>query len=466
MFKSILIFINIIGFLIFTILNVNDIVSSHKILKDGQPLETPAKIPNNQDIEVKIIIEKNDFSGPGRLKLDLSNAEGIVVKEKVNDGSSFTFKNNEALFIWYDLPNEKNIEITYVINANENTDGMKKIKGDFSFINDNERKQLNLDDLIFEVHSKIKTNESENMISNNKASVKPMRIIEKVNDGYLVTINTEIKNHKGFARIKDKLPLKASAKAIETDGAVFKNVDGYAKFIWSEIPKSKEKITVKYLLANKTSLDTSFILYGVYSSEKLISEGFNNGIPIDSTTYSPTSESFVDESIADNINNENIIIEKKAGDKEENDIKNDQIKDDEIVKEKIVSEKSFEKLTDKKLKNIKIKNKVKTVVKNVITSQKINNNIQYKVQILAGHQIVSSQYLAKKFNFKESYDIESHLGWIKYTVGSHSEYKDARDARNKISKKDFPGPFVSAYNYGERISVQEALIVSKQNWIP
>ena len=61
------------------------------------------------------------------------------------------------------------------------------------------------------------------MISNNKASVKPVRIIEKVNDGYLVTINTEIKNHKGFARIKDKLPLNSSAKAIETDGAVFKN---------------------------------------------------------------------------------------------------------------------------------------------------------------------------------------------------------------------------------------------------
>ena len=156
MFKSILIFINIIGFLIFTILNVNDIVSSHKILKDGQPLETQQKIPKNQDTEVKIIIDKNDFSGPGRLKLDLSNAEGIIVKEKVNDGSSFTFKNNEALFIWYDLPNEKNIEITYVINANENADGIKKIKGDFSFINDNERKQLNLDDLIFEVDSKIK----------------------------------------------------------------------------------------------------------------------------------------------------------------------------------------------------------------------------------------------------------------------------------------------------------------------
>ena len=138
------------------------------------------------------------------------------------------------------------------------------------------------------------------MISNNKASVKAVRIIEKVNDGYLVTINTEIKNHKGFARIKDQLPLNASAKSIETDGAVFKNIDGYAKFIWSEIPNSKEKITVKYLLANNPSLDTSFTLYGVYSSEKLISEGFNNGIPIDTTTYNPISESFVDELITEN----------------------------------------------------------------------------------------------------------------------------------------------------------------------
>ena len=157
MFKSILIFIHIIGFLIFTFLNVNDIVSSHKILLNGQPAEIPVKISSNLDTEVKIIIEKNNFSGPGRLKLDLSNAEGIIVKEKVNDGSSFTFKNKEALFIWYDLPNEKNIEITYIINANENANGMKKIKGEFSFINENERKQLNLDDLIFEVDSKIKT---------------------------------------------------------------------------------------------------------------------------------------------------------------------------------------------------------------------------------------------------------------------------------------------------------------------
>ena len=58
------------------------------------------------------------------------------------------------------------------------------------------------------------------------------------------------------------------------------------------------------------------------------------------------------------------------------------------------------------------------------------------------------------------------MGWIKYTVGNHSEYKKARDSRNELNNHEFPGPFVSAYNYGERISVQEALILSKQSWIP
>jgi hypothetical protein len=30
----------------------------------------------------------------------------------------------------------------------------------------------------------------------------------------------------------------------------------------------------------------------------------------------------------------------------------------------------------------------------------------------------------------------------------------------------FPGPFVTAYLRNERITVQEALLLSKQNWIP
>ena len=97
MSKAILIFINIIGFILFTILNINDVVITHT---------APKEIAIGQEVEVNLIINKNNFSGPGRLKLDLSQADGITVKENMSDGSSFTFKENEVLFIWYDLPSE------------------------------------------------------------------------------------------------------------------------------------------------------------------------------------------------------------------------------------------------------------------------------------------------------------------------------------------------------------------------
>ena len=77
MYKAILIFINIIGFLLFTILNINDVVITHT---------APKEIAIGQEVEVNLIINKNNFSGPGRLRLDLSQADGITVKENMSDG--------------------------------------------------------------------------------------------------------------------------------------------------------------------------------------------------------------------------------------------------------------------------------------------------------------------------------------------------------------------------------------------
>ena len=104
--------------------------------------------------------------------------------------------------------------------------------------------------------------------------------------------------------------------------------------------------------------------------------------------------------------------------------------------------------------------------KNIISTKKVNNNVEYKVQILAGHRIISEKQVSNQFNYNGEYALETHDGWIKYTVGSNSRYSGARDSRNELKIYNFPGPFVTAYNYGERISVQEALILTSQNWVP
>ena len=37
-----------------------------------------------------------------------------------------------------------------------------------------------------------------------------------------------------------------TAEAIETAGSIFKNADGYAKFIWTNLPDSNSEMIVKY----------------------------------------------------------------------------------------------------------------------------------------------------------------------------------------------------------------------------
>ena len=470
MSKAILIFINIIGFLIYTILNINDVSITHT---------APKEIPIGQEVEVNLIINKNDFSGPGRLRLNLTQAEGIIVKENMSDGSSFTFKENEVLFIWYDLPSEKNIVITYTIIAEENISGMKKISGDFSFINENERKQLELPDLIFKVNPELIADQT---VKENNSTTRSVRSIEKLEEDYIITVKTSIDNHKGFARIKEELPTNFTAEAIETAGSVFKNTDGYAKFIWANLPDSNSKIIIKYKISNNKGLDTNFTISGVYSSEKLISEGYNSGIEIPQTKYIPfkeISENLEIDSVTINTNIEDEIkidtsLELANTNKknvvEDINTSNDNEKiTNEIIPEKVVKTNYVTEKTEvKELNEVNKKEVIKEekVLENIISPKRANNNIDYKVQILAGHRIITNKQVHNQFNYQGEYSLETHNGWIKYTVGTNSEYIKARDSRNELNNFNFPGPFVTAYNYGERISVQEALILTSQNWVP
>ena len=94
--------------------------------------------------------------------------------------------------------------------------------------------------------------------------------------------------------------------------------------------------------------------------------------------------------------------------------------------------------------------------------------IVYKVQITAAHREVGRAYFAQRHRYTGDFSIERHEGWIKYVTGSFKDYKGARDQRVAFVQAghNFPGPFVTAYNDGQRITVQEALIISKQQWMP
>jgi cell division septation protein DedD len=91
-------------------------------------------------------------------------------------------------------------------------------------------------------------------------------------------------------------------------------------------------------------------------------------------------------------------------------------------------------------------------------------SVSYKVQIAALQNAVNANILATRYGINEKINTEMADGFTKYTVGDHTEYKSARDSREVVKNKGVTGPFVTAYNSGKRITVQEALMISSQKW--
>jgi hypothetical protein len=93
--------------------------------------------------------------------------------------------------------------------------------------------------------------------------------------------------------------------------------------------------------------------------------------------------------------------------------------------------------------------------------------IRYGVQIAAGHKRVNIPLTFK--NYRLTYDVkrEEHEGWYKYIIGTFGKYRDARDCRVHLSNTTaIKDAFVTAYNNGKRITVQEALMALNEKWIP
>lgn len=94
-------------------------------------------------------------------------------------------------------------------------------------------------------------------------------------------------------------------------------------------------------------------------------------------------------------------------------------------------------------------------------------DVAFRIQILATHAAVGSEAVKRIYAYPGEVRHEQHEAWHKYTTGYHTTYRAARDNRVDLnSNHAFPGPFVTAYRNGQRITVQEALLVTKQNWIP
>ncbi len=512
MIKNFLLLFNLIVLLVFNVIVTIDLTVTPNI---------PAQVEAGTEFTFELKIFKGNISGFAKVQQDLP--EGFTATEMDSKGASFTFSENKVKLIWMSLPAEEEFMVTFKVSVAPGISGEKIVGGKFSYLENNERKSYDIPQKTIMVGSgataqtqtqeqpQTQTSEqpqtqtqeqpqtqtqeqaqtqtqeqpqtqtqeqqpqeqarmAETQTTQAQSASGNVRTVTQDGDKYKVEITLQNTGITGFAKAQDILPAGVRAEEGTTNNAVFSFVSGKAKFVWMSLPNEKE-IKISYnLFLDGTSADELKNINGEFS---YLENNETKKVPIitagaEATAQTQTQQQTETQTETQTQTDAEAQAKKDAEAKaqrdaelraqyakEEQERKNEQAKKDAEANATAQKEKKKEK---------KSSGSSGTALTNTPSA---SNGVNYRVQVCAGHQSVKSNHFESAYKFtEEQIFTENHEGWIKYTIGAFGEYKSARDRREQVTTGyTFPGPFVAAYNNGARITVQEALMITRQRWV-
>ena len=423
---------------------------------------TPNQIEPGGEFVVEIVIDKTDVTGFAKIVQELP--EGFMAEAIETQGASFTYNDNKVKLIWMALPQANEFTIKYKVTVGSEVAGEQIVSGKFSYLYNNERKTVDIPnnkilvgteqvvesipaeivpetitetpvepETITETPVEPETTSTELEVEQApKTTSEPIvlgeRKVKDMGDGtFKIEISITQNGIEGFAKAQEQLPAGITeVKGGETNNAVFSYVDSQAKFVWMSVPKDNP-IYITYTVTSS-----------VINAEQLRNmDGAFAYLHNEETKKAKITPSSNQPEAA------KLIVENYT----------------EITANKVQNN----------LPNLMEPTPiVEATIEQTPSIPFPENGVTYKVQICAGHiPVEPDSYFKRAFSFSEGPIIlENHDGWIKYTIGGFDTYKTARNRRNVVTAGyELPGPFVSAYNDGTRITVQEALMISNQKWI-
>lgn len=444
----------------------------------------PSSAKAESEFTIEVTINKGAIGGFAKLQQELP--EGFTAIEDKNSGASFTFSNHAVKFIWMSLPGDNEIKVSYKVKVAANdVNGDKIIAGKFSYLSENIKQIAEIPPATITItgggssQAVVTTNTPDttttattttNTTDNTTAittttdnttktptqtnpETSPFSCNRKVQESgsneYVIEITINKGNLSGFAKLVETLPAGFTATALESKEAAFTFADQKVKYVWVSMPSTPEfKVSYKVKVAeNVTGAQT---IDGVFSyiendeTKKFIVPTSTIG-----TGTQPLVTNTTDNTTTDNTTKTTEVVDNTAKTTTDNTVKTTEVVDNTAK-------------TTTTTDNTTTDNSTKSLSATTIPAPQ--GKIKYSVQIAALHNAKNPDVLATMFNINEQINTEMAEGFTKYTIGSHGEYKSARDARESIKNKGVVGPFVTAYNTGKRITVQEALMITSQKW--
>ncbi len=486
MVNNLVLLINLVGLLLMDSFLVSDPTVTQNI---------PTTMTPGSEVRVTVEIQKGDLGGFAKLQLDLP--PGLSVTAIETKGASFTFADQKAKFIWMALPSSPTFKITYTLQADANASGVARIDGRLSYIHNNERKTYELStssvdlgtgstasvaqapvmteevedynggDLVSAAGGATVGDVSEAVVEQTQGfapiqgagGVSATRTISPITETeMLVEVVVTKGSIRGFGKLQETVPQGFTAVEKDSDEAIFTAQDRVVKFVWLNLP-SRNTVKVVYKLRADQRPHGLYSIDGEFGY--LLNDETQKAV-LGTTNFYVGPKAFElmaqDSTTLDPLDNPEtrLALEEKA----------------RLEAERKAQEEAERTAAEKARSESERSQEVAgtTTSPTPRPTPRIpapEKGITYKVQITAAHREVGRSYFQARHSFSGDFSIERHQGWIKYVTGGATTYKDARDLRISLVQAghQFPGPFVTAYNNGERITVQEALMLSNQQWV-
>jgi hypothetical protein len=409
------------------------------------------QVEAGNEITVEVTLNKLDFESFARFQQEIPAGLTPVPVQTAN--ADFSFKDQKVKFIWLKLPAQEEITVTYKLKVDQRLKGNFDLKGTFSYIADNERKSVDVTSQNITITPSadidpnlvVDINDFKNLVkpsTTEKPPIAQVKCIRQIpytgveNNEYIVNLLVNKGDKEKFAKIQESIPDGYKAVSIENKDAIFTFKDQTVKFLWMNLP-ADPYFVVSYKLVPDNGVTDKPTLEGTFSY-----------IENDNTLSIDIIEKEIN---LENTSPENLMaIISSVGETPSAPIYTTQPGDYSGEVKIEIAESALQAMReDAKLTNV----------------LEPESGVYYRVQIAAGHRPINIDRYFKKYNLDKEIRTEFHEGWRKYSVGSFYVYKAARDYRVHIwNTTTIDDAFVAAYNNGQRITVQEALMIANHEW--
>jgi len=295
----------------------------------------------------------------------------------------------------------------------------------------------------------------------------------EVGKEFTVELTIDKGDVSGFAKLQQELPSGLMAVPNNPNGSTFSFKDQKVKFLWMALPGDKV-FKVSYNIKADASALGDQILEGSFSFIK-DNETQKVALPKDIIKISPAGTAIANASAATPkvTNVDNSASTSTATMSSESSSTSSELASasgavnaeaEALAKRKEEEAKVRAEKTERDRKAAE-KRAAQTSSAESTSGGSMESNsskniggLVYKVQVAATKRKVEGSEFKSQYNLSDEVNWEDHEGWNKYVVGSFQNYKAAKAYSNSVRDNNgVPGPFVTSYMDGSRITVQEAL---------